>query len=104
MKLLISTSHALLYHDNGRETVLHTGAGVYYGITWSESTLHVVARANEPSRMLAFDAKMQPVDPPPFVHMGAPGDGPHQAFYHDGLLAVANTQYNRLEMWDEATK
>lgn len=103
MKLLISTDNALLYHNDGKETVLHSGAGVYYGITWSESTLYIVARGNEPSRMLAFDAKMWPKDPPQFVHMGAPGDGPHQAFYLDGILAVANTQHNRLEMWDEMT-
>jgi hypothetical protein len=103
VKLLISTDNALLYHSNGNTGVLHSGAGVYYGITWSESTLYVVARGNEPSRMLAFDAKMYPKDPPPFVHMGAPGDGPHQAIYSDGVLAVANTQYNRLEMWEEKT-
>jgi hypothetical protein len=104
VKLLISTDNALLYHSNGNTGVLHSGAGVYYGITWSESTLYVVARGNEPARMLAFDAKMYPKDPPPFVHMGTPGDGPHQAIYSDGVLAVANTQYNRLEMWDESTR
>lgn len=97
-ELLIATHNALVLWSNGRELVLHTGEGAYYGITWSPDQLFVVARGNQPSRMRAFAANMWPLDDLPFVHMGQDDDGPHQALWWDGVLYVTNTQRNRVEM------
>lgn len=104
MKLLISTHNALLFWD-GVLNVIHEGVGVYYGITWSDLGLYVVARGADPPKMLAWDKKLNRVPSPQFVSMGPRGyySGPHQAFYWDDLLLVTNTLYNRLEIWDAFT-
>lgn len=103
MKLLLATHQALLFWD-GAIRVLHEGRGVYYGITWSEERLYAVARDSYPARVLTLDRNLNELAPPPFTQMGADGySGPHQAFWWDGRLYVANTQYNRIEVWDEAS-
>jgi len=99
VKLLLATHNALVLWNQGQETVLHSGEGVYYGITWSPDTLYVVARGNQPSRMRVFAPNMWPLDDLPFEHLGPPGDGPHQALWWDGALYVTNTQRNRVEIW-----
>lgn len=100
--MLVATHNAfLMWTPHTGETVLHSGSGVYYGITWSKDCIWVVARGNEPSRMLAFQPNFYLIDPPPFEHMGPPDDGPHQAFYDEAsdTLHVTNTQCNRVERW-----
>lgn len=100
MQLLIATHNALVLWEDGRELVLHSGEGTYYGITWSKQELYVVARANHPSRMRIFAPNMWPLDDLPFEHLGQEDDGPHQALWWDGTLYVTNTQRNRVEIWD----
>lgn len=100
-RMLIATHKALVLWDRGDQIVLRSGDGVYYGITWSHNELFVVSRGHEPARVRRFDSTFFPLDDPPFEHMGPPDDGPHQAFWWAGRLYVANTQYNRIEIWDQ---
>jgi len=101
MRMLIGTHKALLLWVDGQTYVLHEGLGAYYGITWDDRSIYVVARGSMPSRMLAFDSHMRPILAPPFINMGSEGySGPHQALYSRGVLYVVNTQRNRVECWD----
>jgi hypothetical protein len=98
--MLIGTHRAFVLWDNGRSHVLHEGLGIYYGITWDDHQIYLVARGNQPSRMLVFDSTMHRQADLPYLHEGPPGDGPHQALYSMGILYVPNTQRNRVECWD----
>jgi hypothetical protein len=67
--------------------------------------LYVVARGYAPTRIRAFASNMWPLDDdPPFHYMGDPGyySGPHQAFWWDQKLFVANTLANRVDWWNQA--
>lgn len=100
MKMLLGTNNALVLWNDGVERVLHEGAGVYYGITWSPERLYVIARGRDP-RMLVYDGERQLEEPPP-LYLGAPGySGPHQIHWYEGRLYVTNTTLNRVEVWDE---
>ena len=100
MRMLITTHKAFVLYEGGRHTILHEGAGIYYGITWDEHRIYVVARGNEPSRLLVFDNTLYRLPDLPYLHSGPAGDGPHQAFYWGEVLYVPNTQRNRVECWD----
>lgn len=109
MKMLLGTDNALVLWDDWRERMIHEKAGAYFGITWSPDTLFVGARAyKKSSRMLAFDiseGELTPTASPPFTQMGRGKghNGPHQILWNDGRLFVTNTQYNRVDVWDELT-
>jgi hypothetical protein len=99
-RLLVATHNALLLVDParpmGRQQILHWGAGLYYGITWDEERLYLVARGAPPERVLVFDRDFRPLDPPPFKM----GGEPHQCLWLDGTLYVTDTTNNRVLSWD----
>jgi hypothetical protein len=104
-RLLISTHNTFLLWNGEEERPIHSGDGSYYGVTWSEEILYVVARSSHPARLIAFDSQLNEVEPPPNLapSVSVGDDGPHQVLWHNGRLMVVNTQYNCLGVWHPET-
>jgi hypothetical protein len=101
MKLLISTYAHWLLWDDGQVRILregHQGPGdfVYYGISWNRHHVFVCeGSTHRKSQVYSYDAQGNYVGKVPFTDL----DAPHQCYWWDGSLYVANTKRNRVEVW-----
>lgn len=101
MKLIVATTDELLLVEDGKPTVIHSGAGAYYGITWHPTQVFVVCRNDKGDRKTTievFDHDLEHVKSVPANHLL----NAHQAIYHGGRLYIANTDRNRVEMYTQA--
>jgi hypothetical protein len=102
MKLLISTYAHWLLWDDGRVQILREGHGkrpgdfVYFGCSWNRHTVFVCEGSTDcQNRVYTYDARGRCTGQLPFTDI----KGPHQCYWWDGSLYVANTQRNRVEVW-----
>ena len=109
MKLIASDHTKVVYYDTetGDSKVLHSGQGVYYGITWDDLDNLYLAVSNSLKLLHLNDASKQVTGviekstsegkktSSPFM------SSPHQIFWKHGLLYVADTGRNRLTMVSE---
>lgn len=103
--LLVTTSTALVSIENGNPRAVHTGSGIYFGLTWDRDHVYVFCRNNlhhgtfrrlfgYTSTMEVLDKNFRHIDTVrcPTVH------DPHQAIEKDGAIYLANTGKDRIEV------
>ena len=104
--LLVSTSTALVLVEHGRVHTVHTGAGIYFGLTWDRDHVFVLCRNNQrhgPVRRLFGQTSTLEVLDKNFVHVDTVAchsvRDPHQAIERDGAIYMANTGRDRIEVY-----
>ena len=108
--LLVTTSTALLLVERGRPRPIHTGSGIYFGLTWDRDFVYVLCRNNSGHgklrRLFGYTVTMEVLDKSfrqvdsircPSIH------DPHQAIARDGSIYVANTGKDRIEIYRDGT-
>ncbi len=108
--LLVTTSTAVLLVEGGRYRPIHSGDGIYFGLTWDHDFVYVLCRNNLAHgrwrrlfgytvTMLILDKSFRQVDSIrcPTIH------DPHQAIARDGSIYVANTGKDRIEVYRDGT-
>ena len=104
--LLVTTSTAILLVEGNRCRPIHSGNGIYFGLTWDRDFVYVLCRNNLAHgrlrrlfgytvTMVVLDKSFRQVDSIrcPSIH------DPHQAIAGDGSIYVANTGKNRIEIY-----
>ena len=104
--LLVTTSTAVLLVEGGRSRAVHTGEGIYFGLTWDRDFVYVLCRNNlahgRLRRLFGYRVTMEVLDksfrrvdsiPCPSIH------DPHQAIERQGSIYVANTGRDRIEVY-----
>lgn len=96
-RLLIATQHTFGLWD-GKFRVIQKRKGVYFGISWDEHRIFVASRApRQVPAVQIFDKSLALLDSVPFTDIG---DDPHQLFYWEGCLYLANRDRFRIECYD----
>lgn len=101
MKLLVASVHEVLLLDGDKQRIIHSGAGTYYGITWSPSRLFLLATNSFGDSVTSVEVldhdfrRLDSVKIPSVLNV-------HQAHWSDGLLHIANTGLNRVDVFNEA--
>jgi len=103
MKLLVSTACGLITIEGSCapfsiNTIEKTSYNAcYWGITWNEKDVFAIKREfGETFFVHVFDRKLKETG-----KFEVPGvKDPHQIFWKDGKLYIANTGHNRITIWD----
>jgi len=104
--LLVTTSTALLSVENGKVRPVHTGSGIYFGLTWDRDHIYVLCRNNvrhgKLRRLFGYTSTMEVLDKD-FRHVDTiacpPVSDPHQAIERQGAVYIANTGKDRIEVF-----
>jgi len=103
--LLVTTSTALVLIERGAARAIHTGGGIYFGLTWDRDHIYVFCRNNlhhgRFRRLFGYTCTMEVLDKDfrliDTVVCPTVSD-PHQAIERNGAVYVANTGRNRIEV------
>ena len=108
--LLVTTSTAVLLVERDRPRPIHTGRGIYFGLTWDHDFVYVLCRNNlghgRLRRLFGYTVTMEVLDKSfrqvdsircPSIH------DPHQAIARDGSIYVANTGKDQIEVYRDGT-
>jgi hypothetical protein len=108
--LLVTTSTAVLLVEKDGPTPIHTGRGIYFGLTWDRDFVYILCRNNlghgKLRRIFGYTVTMEILDKSfrqvdsircPSIH------DPHQAIACDGSIYVANTGKDRIEICNNDT-
>lgn len=104
--LLVTTSTALVLIERGLARTVHTGRGIYFGLTWDRDHIYIFCRNNlhhgSLRRLFGQRCTMEVLDKD-FRHVDTVACptviDPHQAIERDGAIYVANTGRNRIEVY-----
>ena len=94
--------------ESGEARPIHTGSGIYFGLTWDRDHIYVFCRNNvyhgTLRRLFGYTSTMEVLDkdfrPVGTVRCPTVSD-PHQAIERDGSIYVANTGRNRIEKYSD---
>jgi hypothetical protein len=105
--LLVTTSTAVLLVDGNGPRTIHTGCGIYFGLTWDRDFIYILCRNNlrhgKLSRVFGYTVTIEILDKNfrqvdsvrcPSIH------DPHQAIARNRSIYVANTGRDRIEIYN----
>lgn len=94
---LVTCSEKFLLVRGGKVRVLEEGFGLYYGITWDENVIYVASRRRKPGVIRVFGSDLNYLRELPLLYIG---DDPHQLFYKDRGLYLADRDRFRVLHWN----
>ena len=105
--LLVTTSTAVLLVDGNGPKTIHTGCGIYFGLTWDRDFIYILCRNNlghgKLRRIFGYTVTIEILDKTfrqvdsvrcPSIH------DPHQAIARNRSIYVANTGRDRIEIYN----
>ncbi len=84
----------------GAARTIHSGEGVYFGVTWSTDRLFVLARRypqDKRNTLIVFDKSLQQIDQIDLPHQVRES---HQIQWHDNKIYIANTSRNTIAVYN----
>ena len=98
--LLVATQSKLVVWD-GKQHNVQTGHGLYYGITWNQGYIFVASRYDEgqgqTGKLQQLDKHLERIR---FIEDIPLGSDPHQLFWFNDVLHIANTDRRCVTLWD----
>lgn len=109
LRLMVTTWNSICVLDvqgdltAGATSTIHSGEGVYFGVTWSTEALFVLARRygqDKRNTLLVFDKNLRQVDR---IDLPTSIREAHQIQWHDSKIYIANTSRNTIAIFNLLT-